>query len=160
MFKVYILLLLYMYELWPIRIALYVWAFTNLDRSLCLLEGSINLLIENISICTRFLQTCFTPLLAGHVSSLRDLHTICWHVSSLRDLYIICWHVSSLRDLHIICWHVSSLRDLHIICWHVSSLRDLHVICWHVSSLRDLDIICLWVHEWMTGIPCATVVML
>jgi hypothetical protein len=59
MFKVYILLLLYMYELWPIRIALYVWAFTNLDRSLCLLEGSINLLIENISICTRFLQNLF-----------------------------------------------------------------------------------------------------
>ena len=37
-----------MYELRPIRIALYVWASTNLDRSLRLPEGSSNFLVANL----------------------------------------------------------------------------------------------------------------
>ena len=140
MFKVYILLTycsicmsidqsgsLYMYELLPIWIVVFVFLKARLISLL-----RISLYVRDFS------KTCFTPLLAGHVSSLRDLHTICWHVSSLRDLHIICWHVSSLRDLYIIHWHVSSLRDLPIIYWHVSFVYILTILLLTRVACNDL----------------------
>ena len=118
---------LYMYELLPIWIVVFVFLKARLISLL-----RISLYVRDFS------KTCFTPLLAGHVSSLRDLHTICWHVSSLRDLHIICWHVSSLRDLYIIHWHVSSLRDLPIIYWHVSFVYILTILLLTRVACNDL----------------------
>ena len=118
---------LYMYELLPIWIVVFVFLKARLISLL-----RISLYVRDFS------KTCFTPLLAGHVSSLRDFHTICWHVSSLRDLHIICWHVSSLRDLYIIHWHVSSLRDLPIIYWHVSFVYILTILLLTRVACNDL----------------------
>ena len=116
-----------MYELLPIWIVVFVFLKARLIPLL-----RISLYVWDFS------KTCFTPLLAGHVSSLRDFHTICWHVSSLRDLHIICWHVSSLRDLYIIYWHVSSLRDLPIIYWHVSFVYILTILLLTRVACNDL----------------------